>query len=74
MGAALGRRAAAAVLALRAHDGSDRPEPRVGVEFFPGAFPGRWRQDPVSRHPLAFGAYWGGVRPFVLPSPLPPDL
>jgi hypothetical protein len=76
----LGRRAAAAILAMRVGDGSDRAEPRVGIEFIPGNLPGQWRQDPISRHPLALGAYWGGVRPFVLRSgdqfrvPPPPDL
>ena len=27
-----------------------------------------WRQDPISQIPLALGAYWGGVKPFVLRS------
>lgn len=79
-GIALGRRAAAAILASRADDGSDHAEPRVGIEFIPGDRPGQWRQGPVSRHPLALGAYWGEVRPFVIGSgdrfrvPPPPDL
>jgi hypothetical protein len=30
--------------------------------------PGEWRQDPISRSPLAMGAHWGTVRPFVLRS------
>jgi len=39
-----------------------------------------WRQDPISLSPLALGAYWGQVRPFVLKSsrqyrlPAPPAL
>ena len=68
-GVALGRRIAAAILAARANDGSQHPEPRVGIE--PGNFttsndPGKWRQDPISVIPLALGAYWADVKPFVL--------
>ncbi len=70
-GVALGARAAAAILALRTGDGSDEPEPRVGVEFPTSDAPGKWRQDPVSRGPLALGARWGAVKPFVLPAVAP---
>jgi hypothetical protein len=56
------------VLALRAADGSQYSEPRMGVEFLPGDAPGQWRQDPISQIPLALGAYWGDVEPFVLAS------
>ena len=76
----LGRRAAAAILALRANDGSQHAEPRVGIEYITSGEPGRWRQDPISLIPLALGAYWGKVRPFVLQSadqfraPHPPAL
>jgi hypothetical protein len=76
----LGRRAAAAILALRANDGSQHAEPRVGIEYITSGEPGRWRQDPISLIPLALGALWGGVRPFVLQSadqfraPPPPAL
>ncbi len=79
-GLELGRRAAAAILALRAIDGSQRAEPRIGVEFFTGDEPGDWRQDPISKNPLALGAYWGEVTPFVMRSanqfrvPPPPAL
>src|SRR5262249_18589282 len=62
----LGRRAAAAILALRAHDGSQYVEPRVGIDFTPSNEAGKWRQDPVSLIPLALGASWGLVKPFVL--------
>jgi len=65
-GVEVGRRAAAAILALRAGDGSEVPEPRIGIEYFPGDEPGVWRQDPISLIPLALGANWGTVRPFVL--------
>jgi len=58
-GRRVGRRAAAAILALLKHDGSERPEPRIGVDFFPSDAPGKWRQDPVSLIPVALGAYWG---------------
>jgi hypothetical protein len=76
----LGQRAAAAILARRAGDGSEHAEPRVGVDFVPGDAPGEWRQDPISLIPLALGAHWGGVTPFVLDSadqfrvPPPPPL
>src|SRR6266850_3302810 len=65
-GIELGQRAAAAILALRADAGAQQAEPRVGVEFITGDAPGEWRQDPISLSPLALGAYWGEVRPFVL--------
>jgi hypothetical protein len=68
-GVALGKRTAAAILAVRANDGSERPgprEPRVGIEFLTSNDPGKWRQDPISLIPLALGAYWGDVKPFVL--------
>ena len=65
-GIALGQQAAAAILALRRNDGSQHAEPRVGVEFIPSPEPGKWRPDPISQIPLALGALWGGVDPFVL--------
>jgi hypothetical protein len=76
----LGHRAAVAILTLRAMDGSDHAEPRVGIEFITSNDPGKWRQDPISMIPLALGAYWNQVAPFVLTSaeqfraPLPPAL
>src|SRR6185436_7720981 len=79
-GVTVGRQAAAAILARRQNDGSDHDEPRVGIEFIPGNAPGDWRQDPISQLPLALGALWGDVRPFVLRSgeqfrvPPPPPL
>jgi hypothetical protein len=75
-GVELGRRAAKAILALRADDGSFHPEPRVNVDFIPSDQSGWWRQDPISLIPLALGAHWGEVDPFVLTAPdqfrLPP--
>jgi len=64
----LGKRAAAAILALRANDGSAKPEPRMGIEHITSDLPGRWRQDPISLIPIALGAYWGECEPFVLES------
>lgn len=79
-GIALGQRAAAAILALRAADGSQHSEPRYGIEYIAGDAPGEWRQDPISLHPLALGARWAEVTPFAVPSasqfrvPPPPAL
>src|SRR5713101_7787666 len=79
-GLELGHRAAAAILALRTNDGSQPAEPRVGVDFITSDEPGKWRQDPISQIPLALGAYWGEVKPFVMKSanqfrvPPPPAL
>jgi hypothetical protein len=79
-GIRLGRRAAAEILALRADDGSQHEEPLVDVEYPTSDEPGSWQQDPISQIPLALGAYWGGVKPFVLRSvepfraPAPPAL
>ena len=76
----LGRRAAAAILALRQNDGSDHAEPRVGVDYITSDDPGKWRQDPISQIPLALGARWAEVKPFIMKSasqfrvPPPPDL
>ena len=64
----LGHRAAAAILALRSSDGSQHAEPRMGIDFIWSDDPGKWRQDPISHHPLALGAHWAGVTPFVLNS------
>ncbi|MEX2207798.1 MAG: phosphatase PAP2 family protein [Myxococcota bacterium] len=79
-GIALGRRAALAILEMRADDGSRHPEPRMGQDFLPSDAPGWWRQDPIGQAPLALGAHWAGVEPFVLRSadqfrvPPPPDM
>jgi hypothetical protein len=76
----LGHRAAAAILGMRVNDGSQIPEPRVGVDYFPSDQPGHWRQDLISLIPLALGAHWGECIPFVVSSssqfraPAPPDM
>ena len=67
-GMALGSQAAAAILALRADDGSQHSEPRIGAGYLPGEEPGDWRPDPISQSPLALGALWGDVKPFALRS------
>jgi hypothetical protein len=79
----LGRRAAAAILALRVGDGSEIAEPQVGIG--PGFhetsnLAGHWRQDPISLIPIALGAHWSQCKPFVLQTtdqfrtPPPPDM
>ncbi len=79
-GIALGHAAAAAILALRAADGSQHPEPHVGVDFITSNLAGYWRQDPISLIPLALGAHWHDCKPFVVQSadqfraPPPPAL
>jgi hypothetical protein len=79
-GIALGRRAAAAILAVREDDGSQHMEPLLGIDYTPPSGPGFWSQDPVSQLPIALSAYWSQVAPFVIESadqfraPAPPDL
>lgn len=73
----LGRRAAAAILALRASDGSQHDEELYGTEYPLAVGADKWRQDPISEIPLALGSRWGElVAPFVLTSatqfPIPP--
>ena len=76
----LGHRTAAAILAMRVNDGSQIPDPTIGVDYFPSDQPGHWREDPVSLIPLAIGAHWGDCIPFVLNSTTqfraspPPDM
>jgi hypothetical protein len=76
----LGHRAADAILNMRANDGSFHAEPHLGVDFFPSNAAGKWRQDPISQAPIALGAFWNQVTPFVLQSatqfriPPPPAL
>jgi hypothetical protein len=64
----LGQRAAAAILAMRDNDGSQVPEPRVGIDYFTSNLPEHWRQDPISLIPLALGEHWGQCKTFVLQS------
>jgi PAP2 superfamily len=62
----LGKRAAAAILALRSVDGSQQPEMKYGIDYIPSTLPGKWRQDPISHVPIALGVKWGSVKPFVM--------
>ena len=64
----LGKRTASAILSLRAGDGSQHPEPLMGIDFIPDDGAGYWRQDPISQIPLALGGHWGECIPFVLQS------
>ena len=79
-GNALGAAAAQSIVALRTNDGSQTPDPRVGVNYFPKLGPGYWSPDPVTGSKLALGAYWGQVTPFVMSAggqfrpPPPPSL
>ena len=43
-------------------------EPQLGTGFITSDRPGKWRQDPISQLPVALGAHWGEVEPFVIPS------
>lgn len=61
-GLALGKRAATAVLALRAEDGSDTT--LVDSTYPQGDEPGEWRFTP--ERPFAFAPGWGDVEPFGL--------
>jgi len=76
-GAALGRKAARAILTKRDNDGSETAEPQVGVDYFPQKEPGAWQPDPISNLQVALGGNWSKVKPFVLRSadqfrPVPP--
>ena len=79
-GVDLGQRVASALLALRTGDGSEIPEPVLGVDYFTSDQPGHWRQDPISVVPIALGAHWGECKPFVVASndqfrvPAPPAM
>jgi hypothetical protein len=68
LGMDLGSRTARAILSKRANDGSQQAEPLMGTDYVPDTAPGAWRQDPISLAPIALGAHWGEVTPFVLPS------
>jgi hypothetical protein len=68
-GVALGTQAAAVMVARRVRDHSTDSDPLMGTQYVPGTAAGVWRQDPISRAPIAIGATWGHVRPFVLRSP-----
>ncbi|MDZ4812818.1 MAG: vanadium-dependent haloperoxidase [Pseudomonadota bacterium] len=68
LGIELGAHTAQAILAMRANDGSAHAEMRMDQDYVPSTMPGIWRQDPISQIPLALGARWQEVRPFVIAS------
>lgn len=69
LGIAIGNRAATRILGMRASDGSVGADPVMGSEWETRSDAGHWRQDPISQAPIALGAHWGEVRPFVMRSP-----
>ncbi|HEY2710950.1 MAG TPA: hypothetical protein VGI60_00425 [Chthoniobacterales bacterium] len=79
-GIRLGTEVAAAIIAARTNDGSQIPEPVLGVGWFASDQPGHWRQDPIAQQPIALGAWWKLVHPFAVESAsqfrasAPPDL
>jgi hypothetical protein len=68
-GIAVGKEAARAILAMRANDHSDIADPVMHSEWPTSDAAGHWRQDPIGLGPVALGAHWGEVTPFVLYSP-----
>jgi len=68
-GVAVGRQAAAAILGIRSDDGSQHAELRMPDDFQTKDDAGKWRMDPISQIPVALGAHWGAVTPFILTSP-----
>jgi hypothetical protein len=66
LGVSLGIACAAASIQFGSGDGSEHAEPRIGIEYIPSPMPGFWRQDPISGHPLALGAFWPQVKCMVM--------
>lgn len=79
-GRAVGAAAAAAILAARAHDGSEFQTPFQPIEWIYGDQPGEWRADPTTIDVKPLTPRWGRVVPFVIESgaayrsPPPPAL
>ena len=67
-GIALGANCATAILFLRSNDNMPVGEPVLGVDYNPGNAAGEWRQDPIAQQPVALGALWGEMTPFVMNS------
>ena len=63
-GLAVGQAAAAAIIAMRAGDGSDQA--LLDFDYPQGTEPGEWRFTPDFPFPFAFAPNWGTVTPFVL--------
>jgi hypothetical protein len=53
---------------MRTNDGSAGADPKMGTEWPLSDLAGHWRQDPIGLSPIAMGANWGKVKPFVLRS------
>ena len=79
-GVAVGRIAAAAILAARSHDGSQIDAAGQPVNYTYGQQPGQWRADPFHPDAAPLTPDWGGVTPFAVPSaetfaaPPPPSI
>ena len=67
-GIVIGKAAAALILQMRVNDGSAGADPRMGEDWIPSELAGHWRQDPIGLSPIAMGAHWSEVKPFVLRS------
>lgn len=67
-GVSVGNAASRAILDKRRGDGSAHAEPMMDIDFIPSLEAGKWRQDPISLVPIAMGANWAHVKPFVLKS------
>ena len=68
-GIVVGKQAARLILSMRANDNSAGADPRMDGEWPTSDQPGHWRQDPIGLAPIALGAHWGAVKPFVMQSP-----
>lgn len=82
-GIALGKAAAAAVLAKRELDGAEVKEINVGTgpnDYHVSNLVGHWNPDPISQSTAALGSHWGACTPFALKSSdqfrlqAPPDI
>lgn len=67
-GIARGKLAASRILALRANDGAETPDPDYSaVDIASGE--GQWSPDAITADPRAQGAFWGRVKPFTMTAP-----
>lgn len=65
-GIALGANCATAILFLRQNDNMPVGEQQYGTDYVAGNAAGEWRQDPIAQQPVALGALWGQIDPFVI--------
>ena len=63
-GIQLGKEVCTAMIADRTNDGSEIPEPLLGMGWFTSDQPGHWRQDPIAQQPVALGAFWNQIPAF----------